>query len=264
MSYLCAAVCSRARWSGSLSPHSQGAGCLQGPVTHAAQPSCTSKQHCSGKNEQALTGRRGAMGVGRKGPVHLNSGMVVLRALPRCVQKSQDSGPGLCARLCSGQACCTRKYTGCLAGLQDGNRPLCSTAGTGCTARVQSTLPTAAGTGQVCELTTYLEAVLGAEHAGLLGELHLQALWALQLCSLAAPVRRRRAQTRKVAHEEGWRQRFLTGARRQYAVKAAPRTWQLASFRVAIFLCHARARLPPAPGYSASIKQCHYDFAFKC
>ena len=123
--HLCAAVCSQARWSGSLSPHSQGAGCLQGPATHAAQPGRTSKQHCSGKQEQAHTGRRGAMGVGRKGPVHLNSGMIVLRALPRCVQNSQDSGPGLCARLCSGQACCTRKHTGCLAGLQDGNR-LCA------------------------------------------------------------------------------------------------------------------------------------------
>ena len=46
------------------------------------------------------------MGVGRSGPVHLKSGRVVLRALPRDVQNNQESGPSLCARLCSAQACC--------------------------------------------------------------------------------------------------------------------------------------------------------------
>jgi len=55
------------------------------------------------------TGRRGEMGAGRSGPVHRNSGMVMLRAWPRFVQNSQLPGPGLCARFSSGQACCNAR-----------------------------------------------------------------------------------------------------------------------------------------------------------
>jgi len=55
------------------------------------------------------TGRRGEMGAGRSGPVHRNSGIAMLRAWPRFVQNSQLPGPGLCARLCSGQACCAAR-----------------------------------------------------------------------------------------------------------------------------------------------------------
>ena len=44
-SYPCAAACSRARRSGSLSPRSPGAECPQGPAMHTSQPSCTCKRH---------------------------------------------------------------------------------------------------------------------------------------------------------------------------------------------------------------------------
>lgn len=110
------------------------------------------------------TGRRGEIGAGRSGPDQQKSGIVMLRAWPRLVQNSQLSGPGLCARLCSGQARCALSGTelrrGCIA-----------------------TMAACARTG------AHLEAVLGAEGAGRLRQLQLQALGALQLGCLPAPGR---------------------------------------------------------------------------